>query len=77
LADAVSHFSTAPWTVFPVNLCLAFLAALASYKLVELPFLKLKDALHEKKTQLARSPAWNRLRQKKRPGSEAGRSYDN
>ena len=53
----LNPFSTAPWTVFPVNLCLTFLAALASYKLVEQPFLKLKDALHEKKTQLARSPA--------------------
>jgi len=53
----LNHFSRAPWTVFPVNLGLAVLTALASYKLVEQPFLRLKDALHEKKAALARSPA--------------------
>ena len=53
----LNHFSRAPWTVFPINLFLAVLTALASYKLVEQPFLRLKDALHEKKAALARSPA--------------------
>ena len=31
------------WNIFPVNLALAFLFALASYTLVERPFLRLKD----------------------------------
>jgi len=35
----------AVWNAFPVNLCLAVLFALASYKLVERPFLRLKDRL--------------------------------
>jgi len=34
---------SALWNVFPVNLALAFLFALASYTLVERPFLRLKD----------------------------------
>jgi peptidoglycan/LPS O-acetylase OafA/YrhL len=53
----LNHFSRAPWTVFPINLALSVMMALASYKLVEQPFLKLKDALHEKREQIVRSPA--------------------
>ena len=34
---------SAVWNAFPLNLVLAFLCALASYKLVEQPFLRLKD----------------------------------
>lgn len=44
----LNHFSRAPWTVFPVNVVLAMLAALASYKLIEQPFLRLKDLLQAK-----------------------------
>lgn len=41
----LNHFSRAPWTAFPINLVLALLTAVASYKLIEQPFLKLKDLL--------------------------------
>ena len=41
----LNHFSRAPWTAFPINVLLALLTALASYKLIEQPFLQLKDLL--------------------------------
>lgn len=36
------------WTTFPQNLALAGLAALISYRLVERPFLRIKDRFHPK-----------------------------
>jgi peptidoglycan/LPS O-acetylase OafA/YrhL len=36
------------WTAFPFNVVFAVLAAIASYRLVELPFLRMKDVLKKK-----------------------------
>ena len=41
----LNHFWRAPGTAFPINGRLALLTALASYKLIEQPFLKLKGLL--------------------------------
>jgi len=49
----LNEFSKAPWAAFPVNLCLALLAAFASYKIVEQPFLKLKETIQVKRIRLA------------------------
>jgi peptidoglycan/LPS O-acetylase OafA/YrhL len=49
----LNQFSRAPWAAFPVNLCLALLAALTSYKIVEQPFLKLKETIQLKRIGLA------------------------
>jgi len=38
--------STSIYTSFPINIILAFVAALASYYFVEKPFLRLKDRIH-------------------------------
>jgi len=44
----LNHFSQTPWTAFPINIIFALVVALASYKLVEQPFLKLKEMLQAK-----------------------------
>lgn len=41
----LDRYGAAMWNVFPINVCLTFLFALASYKLVERPFLQLKERL--------------------------------
>jgi peptidoglycan/LPS O-acetylase OafA/YrhL len=47
----------AVWNSFPLNLCLTILCALASYKLVEQPFLRLKDRFaFERKLQRSAPP---------------------
>jgi peptidoglycan/LPS O-acetylase OafA/YrhL len=42
------------FTVFPVNLALAFAAAALSYRLIEAPFLRLSEALRKRRSATAR-----------------------
>lgn len=46
----LNQFSRTTWTAFPLNVSLALLAAFASYKIVEQPFLKLKETIKQEKS---------------------------
>ena len=54
----LNQFSKTAWTAFPLNVSLALLAAFASYKIVEQPFLKLKETIQTRKYDGTRSRLW-------------------